>query len=151
MTAKAALLCLAAMVLAAAAPPPEVGQWLTQDHTTVVDITECSIGLCGRLVGLTEREGATGPVKDVWGRPECGETIIRMNRQQAGGLWTGTVLDPRNGSTYQAQLWDTARGLHLRGYIGLPVFGGTQIWTPYGGPMAPNCDFSQQAGAARAP
>jgi hypothetical protein len=34
----------------------------------------------------------------------------------------------------------------LRGYVGLPIFGQTQTWTPYNGTLAENCRLDQPVG-----
>lgn len=42
----------------------------------------------------------------------------------------GTILDPHNGKLYSASLrvMDHGNKLYVRGYVGLPLLGRTQIW-----------------------
>ena len=77
---------------------------------------------------------------DVHGQPQCGLTILTNQRRQADGSWSGEVIDPRDGGTYQAKLWLDADGnLNLRGFIGIPLLGSTQTWRPYNGRLAAGC------------
>jgi uncharacterized protein (DUF2147 family) len=116
---------------AAAAPATPDGSWLTVDHQAVITIAPCGAGLCGRLAGFAL--AGTAAVPNDWrGQPECGETIIQMHATADG--WRGTVLDPRDGSVWQAALTLSAAGtLRLRGYVLLPMLGETQSWTRYVG------------------
>jgi uncharacterized protein (DUF2147 family) len=131
---------LAAILLAAAAPP-ETGRWRTQDRSSVIAIAPCGQGLCGHVIGISLAHPTDAPPRDIWGGSQCGETIIRMPEHANDGRWHGTILDPRSGRTWRAQIWHRGDTLHLRGYIGLPLFGATQLWTPYAGATRPNCDF----------
>ena len=116
-----------------------VGHWLTQDRSGVIAIAPCGAGLCGRIVGMAEWP-ATGVPRDVHGQPQCGLTIISVKPPSAGKRWHGRILDPSTGRVYGAQLWVGKGGrLHLRGYIGLPLLGATQIWTPYAAPVPQDC------------
>lgn len=47
-----------------------------------------------------------------------------------GDEWFGHILDPNRGSTYHCvlSLRDDGAKLRVRGYIGIPLFGRTQIW-----------------------
>lgn len=143
-TALAALvgLSLASMPAAAQATPP-VGQWLTEDRSGVIAISPCGGVLCGRIVGMAGwLTDGTVPV-DVHGRPECGLTIISDARLSSAGRWDSQITDPDTGRIYNAQLWVDQDGrLHLRGCIGLPLFGMTQVWTPYPAPVPQNCRLS---------
>jgi len=124
--------------LAASAGSP-VGAWSTANGHGVVAITQCGDVLCGRIVGIDR--AATEPMPtDVLGRPQCGLTIITNQKPQADGSWLGEITDPRDGGTYQAKLWvDDGGSLHLRGFIGIPQLGATQIWHRFTGRLAAEC------------
>ena len=117
------------------------GSWLTQDGDGVIEIAPCAEALCGRIAGI--RRGADEPIPlDASGASQCGLTILRDELPQPDGTWLGRITDPRDGRTYGAQLWldDTGR-LHIRGYIGVPIFGRTQIWTRFEGAVGGECRF----------
>ena len=59
-----------------------------------------------------------------------GMTILRGLRRESDGFGGGTILDPDEGRIYRctARLLDQGRKLEVRGYLGLPLFGRTQIW-----------------------
>ena len=66
-------------------------------------------------------------------KPVTGLTISRNVRQDADEktLWAGgEILDPNNGKTYKTRLKPVEGGkqLEVRGYIGAPLFGRTQVW-----------------------
>jgi uncharacterized protein (DUF2147 family) len=63
-------------------------------------------------------------------RPVVGMTILRGLRGAGGEYDSGTILDPDEGRTYRcsARLLDGGRRLELRGYVGISLFGRTQIW-----------------------
>jgi uncharacterized protein (DUF2147 family) len=120
-------------------PGGPVGLWLTESGDGVIEVAPCGNALCGRIVGIGRAPGAPIPT-DVQGRSQCGLTILKVEDPTPDGIWTGSVTDPRNGSTYGAQLWlDHAGQLHLRGYLGIPLLGQTQTWTRYPGRLSDGC------------
>jgi uncharacterized protein (DUF2147 family) len=79
----------------------------------------------------------------VRGRSQCGLTIITHGKPEGDGTWLGQITDPRDGNTYQAKLWlDKDGNLNLRGYIGIPLFGSTQIWRPFTGRLTAECGLA---------
>lgn len=66
------------------------------------------------------------------GKPLTGMTIVRnLRKEKSGETWSGgDILDPNNGKVYRAQITPSAdnKTLAVRGYIGSPLFGRTQIW-----------------------
>jgi uncharacterized protein (DUF2147 family) len=132
----------------AAAP---TGRWITAGHDAVIQIFPCGANMCGDIVGLAPAGPGASMPTDWQGRPQCGMTIIRTApaTDAAGNpVWQGTVLDPRNGSVYQAQIkLDQDRHLELHGYLGLPIFGQTQTWMPYSGRTLSNCRLAAATAA----
>ncbi len=57
----------------------------------------------------------------------------------------GTILDPRDGSVYHAEMELSADGkeLGVRGYIGIPMFGQTKIWKRLPDDAIPAADLAK--------
>jgi uncharacterized protein (DUF2147 family) len=105
-----------------------VGTWLTQ-------------GLCGSIVGINRKPGEPMPT-DFAGHPQCGLTILKSSADMKEGISMGRITDPRDGKVYDAQIWVDGSGkLHLRGYVGVPLLGKTQVWQPFTGHIADDCRF----------
>ena len=123
----------------ASGPPAPLGDWMTANGHGVVHIAECGDTLCGRIVGIDRPPGTAMPT-DAQGQPQCGLTIITNEAPTADGTWLGRITDPRDDSTYQAEIWvDGAGRLHLRGFVGIPLLGQTQIWHRFTGQLTPEC------------
>lgn len=59
--------------------------------------------------------------------------IFNMKRDTSSSfpLWRGGhVLDPKSGNIYKGKMWLTDNGckLHLRGFIGISLFGRNEVW-----------------------
>ncbi|MEO1328602.1 MAG: DUF2147 domain-containing protein [Pseudomonadota bacterium] len=126
----------------AAASDPVFGLWLTESRRGVIEIHPCegqAEAACGTIVWLakpTNEDGAPltdrrNPDPEERGRPVCGLRTIRGLRREAEGRWAGGALyDPNDGATYRGRVEVRADGaLHLRGYVGIPLFGRSQVWT----------------------
>jgi uncharacterized protein (DUF2147 family) len=121
------------------------GLWTTPDHGAVIQIAPCGDGLCGKIVGMVIAPQDPTP-RDWAGDSQCGLTIIQTAPAPDAAHWNGSIVNPRNGSTYHATIALGAdHQLRLRGYLGLPIFGQTQTWTAYNGPLAPDCRLPQAA------
>jgi uncharacterized protein (DUF2147 family) len=132
----AGLITMPALAAQTASP---VGTWTTADGHGVVEITRCGDALCGRIVGIERSAGDLMPT-DVLGRPQCGLTIITNQKPKADGTWWGEITDPRDGGIYQSKLWvDQGGDLNLRGFIGIPELGMTQIWHKFAGHLTNEC------------
>jgi uncharacterized protein (DUF2147 family) len=124
-----------------------VGRWITANQQAVIQVSPCGPDICGQIVGLAKADQTP---TDWRGEPQCGLTIFQTapSTDPAGNkIWQGKILDPRNGNIYNAQIAvDAARHLELHGYIGLPIFGQTQTWTPFSGRTLANCHLAAAAG-----
>ena len=56
---------------------------------------------------------------------------IAWRLRRDGNSWSGgRILDPDNGKEYAVKFTptDSGRKLEVRGYIGMPMLGRTQVW-----------------------
>ncbi len=115
-----------------------LGRWRTNGGG-VIEILWCGATLCGRIVGIQRSPGEPLPT-DYQGRSQCGLTIITDESPTQDGTWLGYVIDPRSGRQYHAELWvDDAGQLNLRGFVGTPLLGRTEIWHRFTGHLAAEC------------
>jgi uncharacterized protein (DUF2147 family) len=120
-----------------------VGLWKTIDdasdqETAVVRIEERNGRLVGEIVEVLDPKARPGEVcgrcsDDRKDAPIVGLAIIRNVEANGnpGGPWDGgDILDPNNGKIYKLRLalGDDGRTLQVRGYVGRPMFGRTQVW-----------------------
>ncbi|MBW4038841.1 MAG: DUF2147 domain-containing protein [Acidobacteria bacterium] len=135
------LTCAAA---AAASTTSVMGDWTTADHS-VVRIEPCSnsSAAAGKTVCLTVIQvppnaprGKDGQVTDgqnpdpnLRSRPICG-LVIGTGFQQTDPdrLADGKLYDPNSGRTYSGTIALNGDTLHLRGFIGVSLFGRTETW-----------------------
>ena len=128
---------------ASAGTQPPLGQWLTEDRGGVIEVRPCGPVLCGVIVGLTDWP-ANGDVKRDWrGLPQCHSVLLAGLSLRDDGRWHGTVTNPENGRVYSAEVWVPDGTLRLRGYVGLPMLGSTQLWPPFRGRVQGDCHFAQ--------
>ncbi|MGD1038876.1 MAG: DUF2147 domain-containing protein [Roseiarcus sp.] len=92
----------------------------------------------GRLVKMFKRPGeqqlidtcqkCVGDQKDA---PMLGLTIVKGMKRNGNKYGGGSILDPRDGTVYHAQMELSPDGqeLSVRGYLGIPLLGQTQVWT----------------------
>lgn len=65
------------------------------------------------------------------GQKIIGMTIVKGLKEKDGVYEGGEILDPENGKTYKCKMKLDASGnnLEVRGFIGISLFGRSQIWT----------------------
>ena len=132
-----------AFLLAAAdaTDPAILGTWLTESGHGVIEIVRCENAMCGSIVGIDRTPDEPIPT-DVTGRSQCGLTIVSDVTQAANDAWYGNIVDPRDGAAYHAKLWVDSEGrLNLRGYVGIPLLGSTQVWSRFTGRLTEDCRF----------
>jgi uncharacterized protein (DUF2147 family) len=146
------LLTLGVLLLCAAPASAAglIGLWLTQDHDGVMKVSACDGGLCIEIAGvILDHPNDPTPV-DYRGVSQCHLRLVSDARQIGPNLWKGHIRDPRNGSLYGVELRLTPNGnLALRGFLGVPLLGATQTWTPFPGDVPNNCRLSTGTAAAQ--
>jgi uncharacterized protein (DUF2147 family) len=128
-----ASLLLAATVLAQpAAPPSEQGRWLTESGNLEVDIAPCGQALCGTVTRVLANRSMSSPGTEMVtadDRPALGMTLLSGFVPSGEGERKGEIYNRENGKTYSALMTlPAADQLTLRIYVGLPIFGKTQVW-----------------------
>ncbi|HEX3845311.1 MAG TPA: DUF2147 domain-containing protein [Steroidobacteraceae bacterium] len=110
-----------------------MGYWRAPGGS-VIRIAPCDHLLCVEIAGLPAGKHRVTDVQDpdprLRNRPLCGlrigEGFVEVDRQHARG---GHLYDPKSGRTYSGEMRAAGNLLHLRGYVGLPIFGRTETWT----------------------
>jgi uncharacterized protein (DUF2147 family) len=93
----------------------------------------------GRLVKMIKQPGDTAPLIETCEKcpgdqkdaAMLGLTIIKGMKRAGFKYDEGSILDPRDGTIYHAQMEMSPDGqkLYVRGYLGIPLLGQTQTWT----------------------
>ncbi|HEX8405043.1 MAG TPA: DUF2147 domain-containing protein [Duganella sp.] len=135
-----ALLSIAPFAPALAADTP-VGLWKNIDDET---------GKPKALIRITENEGAfQGQIEKLYREPnedqnpkcdKCegarkdqpivGMVILSGLKKEGEEFNGGEIVDPKNGKVYKAKmhLTDAGKKLNVRGYVGMPMLGRSQVW-----------------------
>lgn len=140
-------LAVLALLLSVAVPqtndPPVgaeeiLGTWLTADGKAHIEIFQCGDRYCGKIVWLSEplenglpKRDKENPDEALRDRPILGLVLMRDFSFEGDATWVGgKVYDPESGDEYQGKMTlQDGRTLELRGYVLLPLFGRTEMWT----------------------
>jgi uncharacterized protein (DUF2147 family) len=97
-------------------PNSPLGVWLTEEKEGKVRIEQCGANLCGYSVDAKSNQN--------------GEQVL-INMKPAKNLkWSGRILDPNTGSTYDSTIALTGSAtLRVQGCAFGGMFCGGQTWT----------------------
>jgi uncharacterized protein (DUF2147 family) len=132
--------------LIAGGPDDLLGTWYNEERDAQIEIVRCGKKYCGKIVWLKEpdypdgsKDGEAGTPRLDQNNPEpvlrrmpiLGLQIVRDFTYDKENSWTGgRVYDPKNGKSYQGNMTLVEPNrLHLRGFIGISLFGRTTTWT----------------------
>jgi uncharacterized protein (DUF2147 family) len=121
------------------------GVWEVEEGDGHIEIYRCGEKYCGSIVWLKEplypaddkgkmpgkplvdREN---PKKELKGRPLIGLRMMEGYTFRGNNLWEdGRIYNNENGKTYSSRISLKSRDrLELRGYIGIPLLGGSTVW-----------------------
>lgn len=115
-----------------------LGKWKTIDDVSgkekgIVEIFEYKGKIFGKIIEIFEAdkkhlkcEKCEGEDKN---KPILGMNIIKGLSKNEGIYDGGKIVDPKNGKSYHCKIvLDEKDKLIVRGYIGIPLFGRSQIW-----------------------
>ena len=125
------------------------GLWLTGNERSAIEIRPCQDNeqeLCGRIAWIIEdgmQFDTENPDKALRDRPICGLQILKNFEQSSKSpdKWEdGKIYKADDGDTYHANLKVLEQDkLRVHGYVGIPLFGKTQIWTRVSQEDYPQC------------
>lgn len=113
------------------------GQWLTAEDESAVEIYKCEDTYCLKIVWLKEPLRDDGTPKVDENNPDVekrtneviGMIIGSGFEYQGDKLWEGgNIYDPNSGKTYSCKIELEEGKLKVRGFIGLSLFGRTEMW-----------------------
>ena len=93
-----------------------LGLWLTEEKEGRVRIEQCGVNLCGYSVDAKSNQN--------------GEQVLINMKPGKDAHWSGRILDPNTGSTYESTIaLRGADGLRVQGCAFSGQFCGGQTWT----------------------
>jgi len=121
------------------------GLWAVEEGDGHIEIFRCGEKYCGSIAWLKEPvyplddkvnmpgkplQDRENPKKELRNRPLIGLQIMEGYRFRGGNLWDeGRIYNTENGKTYSSRIMLKNRdSLELRGYIGIPLLGGSTVW-----------------------
>jgi uncharacterized protein (DUF2147 family) len=151
-------LALALPGAVSAATDAVFGRWLVENAEAVIEISPCGDEACGRVVWLQAAwDAGGGPKRDIQNpdpsrrsRPLCGLRLIEGLSPAGDGSWEdGTIYSARDGRTYGFEIRpDGPDRLHVRGYFGISLLGGSQTWVREDG-LRGSCTMMTRPGGDR--
>jgi uncharacterized protein (DUF2147 family) len=122
----------------ATGPDDILGIWLTAKGKGEMQIYKEGNKYFGKIIWLAEPNDANGfPKKDknnpdpsLQSKPLVGAVVLRNFVYDDGEWNSGRIYDPQNGKDYKCYLkLKDPKTLNVRGYIGISLFGRTEVWT----------------------
>ncbi|HEY0821267.1 MAG TPA: DUF2147 domain-containing protein [Rhizobacter sp.] len=113
-----------------------LGRWVTESGNLEVEIAPCAEppagALCGTVVRVLANRSMSAPGTDMQPadpRPALGMTLLSGLQPAGDGVFKGTIYNRENARHYRVKLTPAEPALlQVRGYVGLPLFGKTQVW-----------------------
>jgi len=116
-----------------------LGVWMTGGKETAkIQIYKTGDKFYGKIIWLKnpnengkQRVDANNPDKTKRSKPIIGLVILTDFRFNADVEWKGgDIYDPESGKTYSSYMFLKDRNtLKVRGYVGISLFGRTEVWT----------------------
>ena len=129
-----------------------LGRWITETGNLEVEIAPCAPPpaglsvLCGKVVRVLGNRSMSGPGQEMQPadtRPALGMTLLTGLQAAGEGVYEGSIYNRENAKHYRVKLTPAEPAqLLVRGYVGLPLFGKTQVW------RRPSADVAAPADAA---
>lgn len=125
------VLMLASISVAAQVNPDRViGVYLTPQKDGKVSIYKRGNTYFGKLIwgikSVIDRKNPNAALRE---RNMVGSDFMTDFKYAEGEYVNGKIYDPESGKTYDCKMWLTGNQLKVRGYVGIPLLGRTEIFT----------------------
>lgn len=127
------------LALAATNGDDVLGEWLTDGGQSKIEIFKKDGKYFGKISWLKEPNGPDGQPKVDNNNPDearkkdpiVGLVLLKEFTFDGEGAWkNGEIYDPESGKTYKCTMKINEEGkLDVRGYIGVPAFGRSTVWS----------------------
>ena len=117
------------LVLAASPAWAQSGRWITQSGNFEVEIAPCGEALCGTTVKILANHSMSNSGAESASTPALGMRLLQDFVPDGENRWSGHLYDRENGKTYRCRMTLLSSDeLEIHPYVGLPIFGSTQVW-----------------------
>jgi len=111
-----------------------LGEWFNGDKTGIINIYKQKNKYYGQIVRGTdispEKYDVHNPNPKEQTQPLVGKIILKDLSYDDGEWEDGTIYNPTNGKTYNCVIkMKDNNTLEMTGYVGITLFGSTQVWT----------------------
>jgi uncharacterized protein (DUF2147 family) len=112
------------------------GTWFNQKKDAKIQIYKARDGkFYGKIVWLKDpldngkpKADTKNPKETMRNRPLVELVILKGFEVDGDTYDDGTIYDPDNGKTYDCKMTYKGKTLAIRGYIGISLFGRTEVW-----------------------
>ncbi|HRN94781.1 MAG TPA: DUF2147 domain-containing protein [Chitinophagales bacterium] len=133
----AVIFCLAFGLFVFAAGNGIEHTWFNQEKDGKILIYKEHGNYYGKIVWLKQptengkpRLDTNNPESELAKKPLLGTVVMKNFTQKNENEFVGgTIYDPKNGKTYSCKMTLKGNVVDVRGYIGIPAFGRTTVWT----------------------
>ncbi len=114
-----------------------LGFWLTDDGRAKIEIYKESGKYSGKIVWLKDSKDKNGnppldyenPDPELRKRTIQGINLVKGFYFDSEKWVDGEIYDPDTGKTYASNMKLKRNKLEVRGFVGIPMFGRTVVWT----------------------
>ena len=128
-----AIMVISLNVFAQKKPDDIVGNWMTADKTTIVQIMKSGNNYIGKLIWSKQknRKDHLNPDEAKKEKYLLNSLILTKFEHDGDQSYTnGEIYDPNSGKTYDSNLTLVSKNrLKVQGYVGITMFGRSSEWT----------------------
>lgn len=114
-----------------------IGKWLNPSGEGQIQIYKKGDKYYGKLAWIKFPNDESGKPKTdklnpdpaLKSRPELGLELLKDFTYDGKTYEDGTIYDPKSGKTYSCKMTLNDNTLKIRGFIGVSLFGRTEVWT----------------------